>query len=71
MRSGMRPPTGAADFILPVRALASRLADLIQAKPRIGLASKSSKQRADDELLRRILAHARPPLGYTTKDKLT
>jgi two-component system, chemotaxis family, CheB/CheR fusion protein len=53
--------TGVADFVLPVRDLAKRLADLIRIKemvwpPEIG--------HLDEDILRRILAHVRVRTGH-------
>lgn len=53
--------TGIADFILPVRELAGRLADLIRGK-RAGRNGESDLM--DEELLRRVLAHVRVRTGH-------
>jgi two-component system, chemotaxis family, CheB/CheR fusion protein len=53
--------TGVADFVLPVRDLAVRLAELIRIKRSTGLAEDPS---VDEEQLRRILAHLRVRTGH-------
>jgi two-component system, chemotaxis family, CheB/CheR fusion protein len=53
--------TGVADFILPVRDLADRLAELIRIKQSTPSAEEPS---VDEEQLRRILAHLRVRTGH-------
>ena len=53
--------TGVADFVLPARELATRLADLIALKES---APGPSKQEFDEEMVRRILAHLRVRTGH-------
>ncbi len=53
--------TGVADFVLPVRELARRLADLIRVKDKV---SAPDIRNFDEELLRRILAHLRVRTGH-------
>src|SRR5499427_2315196 len=53
--------TGVADFILPVRDLARRLADLIRIKESVTI---PDIRNFDEELLRRILAHLRVRTGH-------
>jgi two-component system CheB/CheR fusion protein len=53
--------TGVADFVLPVRELALRLAELIRDKDNI---SSAEGRRFDDGVLRRILAHVRVRTGH-------
>jgi len=53
--------TGVADFVLPVRDLATRLIELI----RIKLSAPTVEEpKVDEELLRRILAHLRVRTGH-------
>ena len=53
--------TGVADFVLPVRDIARRLADLIRIKESV---SVPDIRNFDEELLRRILAHLRVRTGH-------
>jgi two-component system CheB/CheR fusion protein len=53
--------TGVADFVLPVRELATRLAELIRNKDD---ASPVEGRRFDEAVLRRILAHVRVRTGH-------
>jgi two-component system CheB/CheR fusion protein len=53
--------TGVADFILPVRALAERLVELIEKKTQ---AASETHEGLDDELLSRVLAHVRARTGH-------
>jgi two-component system CheB/CheR fusion protein len=53
--------TGVADFVLPVRELAERLAELIHIKQ---TAPAPDEPTVDEELLRRILAHLRVRTGH-------
>ncbi|MBV9705587.1 MAG: chemotaxis protein, partial [Methylobacteriaceae bacterium] len=53
--------TGVADFVLPVRQLAHRLADLIRIKESIPI---PDPRNVDDDMLRRILAHVRVRTGH-------
>jgi two-component system, chemotaxis family, CheB/CheR fusion protein len=53
--------SGVADFILPVRDLASRLVDLVRLKQSGALSAESE---AHDEMLPRILAHLRVRTGH-------
>src|SRR5690242_6967809 len=53
--------TGVADFVMPVRDLAKRLADLIRIKESV---SVPDIRNFDEELLRRILAHLRVRTGH-------
>ena len=53
--------TDAADFILPIRDLAQRLAELIRAKKQTHLSTESED---DESLLRRILGHLRARTGH-------
>ncbi len=53
--------TGVADFVLPVRDLAKRLADLIRIKES---GTVPTIRSFDEELLRRILAHLRVRTGH-------
>jgi len=53
--------TGVADFVLPVRDLATRLIDLIRIKEN---ASIPGVRHLDEEMLRRILAHLRARTGH-------
>ena len=53
--------TDAADFILPIRELGPRLAELIRAKKETRLTADSDD---DESLLRRILAHLRARTGH-------
>ena len=53
--------TGVADFVLPVRELAERLAELIHIKQ---TAPTPDEPSVDEELLRRILAHLRVRTGH-------
>src|SRR5262245_3104401 len=52
--------TGVVDFVLPVRDLVGRLADLIRVK----LNSQLETPAVDEDLLRRILAHLRVRTGH-------
>jgi two-component system CheB/CheR fusion protein len=51
---------GAADFILPVRELAMRLAEILRSK---GITSRTGSGSFDEELVRRILADIRVRTG--------
>lgn len=53
--------TGVADFVLPARDLAQRLADLLRTKQSSIVPGASN---LDEELLRRILAHLRVRTGH-------
>ncbi|MBV9751262.1 MAG: PAS domain-containing protein [Hyphomicrobiales bacterium] len=53
--------TGMADFVLPVRELAGRLAELVRNKE---IGSVRDARQFDEELLRRILAHLRVRTGH-------
>lgn len=53
--------TGAADFVLPVRELAPKLADLIRTRSGGG---SGEDLHIDEELLRRVLAHVRVRTGH-------
>jgi two-component system CheB/CheR fusion protein len=53
--------TGFADLIMPVRALAKRLADLIHIKARYGV---PDLRNVDEDLLQGILAHLRVRTGH-------
>jgi two-component system CheB/CheR fusion protein len=53
--------TGMADFVLPVRDLASRLAELIRIKQN---KAHGEAPPLDEELLRRVLAHLRVRTGH-------
>jgi two-component system, chemotaxis family, CheB/CheR fusion protein len=53
--------TGVADFVLPVRELSERLAELIRIKQ---TAPAPEEPSVDEELLRRILAHLRVRTGH-------
>jgi two-component system, chemotaxis family, CheB/CheR fusion protein len=53
--------TGIADFILPVRELAQRLAELIRNRDSVSIIEG---ENLDEELLRRILAHVRVRTGH-------
>jgi two-component system, chemotaxis family, CheB/CheR fusion protein len=53
--------TGVADFIMPVRDLARRLADLIRIKKDVAV---QDIRNFDEEQLRRILAHLRVRTGH-------
>jgi two-component system CheB/CheR fusion protein len=53
--------TGVADFVLPVRDLAKRLADLIRLKESLAV---PDIRNFDEELLRRIIAHLRVRTGH-------
>jgi two-component system CheB/CheR fusion protein len=53
--------TGVADFVLPLRDLAERLAELIRDKDR---AASAEERRFDDSIIRRILAHVRVKTGH-------
>lgn len=52
--------TGIADFILPVRDLATRLVDMLQNKESL---SRADARQVDEQLLLRILAHVRVRTG--------
>src|ERR1041384_1504659 len=52
--------TGVVDFILPVRDLAQRLAELVEAKQ---TAPPDEPEEVDEALLRRLLAHLRVRTG--------
>jgi two-component system, chemotaxis family, CheB/CheR fusion protein len=52
--------TGVADFVLPVRALADRLVELIEQKQ----AASETPESLDDELLTRIFAHVNVRTGH-------
>ena len=52
--------TGVADFVLPVRDVAERLAELIKVKH----ALPPLEPEVDEELLRRIFAHLRVRTGH-------
>ena len=54
--------TGLADFVLPVRAIAARLPELIRA--RASLPSSDAPEEADDEARRQILSHLRDVTGH-------
>jgi two-component system, chemotaxis family, CheB/CheR fusion protein len=53
--------SGVADFILPVRDLATRLVELIRIKRTV---KQPEEPEVDDELLRRVLAHLRVRTGH-------
>jgi two-component system, chemotaxis family, CheB/CheR fusion protein len=53
--------TGVADFVLPARDLAQRLADLLRIKQSSPI---PDEKNFDEELLRRILAHLRVRTGH-------
>jgi two-component system, chemotaxis family, CheB/CheR fusion protein len=53
--------SGVADFILPVRDLAARLAELIRVKRAL---KPPEEPEVDEELLRRVLAHLRVRTGH-------
>jgi two-component system, chemotaxis family, CheB/CheR fusion protein len=53
--------TGAVDFVLPVRDLATRLSDLIRIKEMVWPPEMGN---LDEEILRRILAHLRVRTGH-------
>ena len=53
--------TGVADFVLPVRSLASRLVELVRIKESLALPVGDD---VDEEQLRRILAHLRVRTGH-------
>lgn len=53
--------TGVADFVLPVRELASTLAELLRNKHSV---LQVKNQPVDEDLLRRILAHVRVRTGH-------
>ncbi len=53
--------SGVADFVLPVRELATQLVEIIRIK---GSAEKIQEPELDEELLRRILAHLRVRTGH-------
>jgi two-component system, chemotaxis family, CheB/CheR fusion protein len=53
--------SGVADFVLPVRDLALRLAELIRVKR---TAKLPEEPQVDEELLRRVLAHLRVRTGH-------
>lgn len=53
--------SGVADFILPVRDLAVRLVELIRLKR---TSKQAEEPEADEELLRRVLAHLRVRTGH-------
>jgi two-component system CheB/CheR fusion protein len=53
--------TGAADFVLPVRDLARRLADLVEIKR---AKAAPGPVQLDEEMLRRVLAHLRVRTGH-------
>ncbi|HLH12231.1 MAG TPA: chemotaxis protein CheB [Methylovirgula sp.] len=53
--------TGIADFVLPVREMAGRLAEMIRDK---SAAQAGEAPHFDEELLRRILAHVRVRTGH-------
>jgi two-component system CheB/CheR fusion protein len=52
--------TGVADFVLPVRQMAQRLAELVQT----GKAKAQAKRDDEEEEIRRILAHLRVRTGH-------
>jgi two-component system, chemotaxis family, CheB/CheR fusion protein len=53
--------SGVADFILPVRDLATRLVELIRIKRTV---KQPEEPEVDEELLRRVLAHLRVRTGH-------
>src|SRR5262252_9685626 len=53
--------SGVADFILPVRDLATRLVELVRIKR---TAKQPEEPEVDEELLRRVLAHLRVRTGH-------
>jgi two-component system CheB/CheR fusion protein len=53
--------TGVADFVLPVRELASRLMELVRIKEIVGVPLEGT---VDEEQLRRILTHLRVRTGH-------
>jgi two-component system CheB/CheR fusion protein len=53
--------TGVADFVLPVRDLATRLVDLIHIKENVAV---PDIRNLNEELLRRVLAHLRVRTGH-------
>ena len=53
--------TGCADFVLPVKALAKRIVDLIRSRESV---SVPDIRNFDEELLRRIIAHLRVRTGH-------
>jgi two-component system CheB/CheR fusion protein len=53
--------TGVADFVLPVREIATRLVELIRTKSSLSVADPGG---SEDDLLRRVLAHVRVRIGH-------
>ena len=53
--------TGIADFVLPVRQIAEHLVDLIRSRANL---SVTVSNEADEDLLRRVLAHLRVRTGH-------
>ena len=54
--------TGAADFVLPVKEIATRLVELVKTKRQVIAESRTAS--GEEELLRRILAHLRVRTGH-------